>query len=177
MITDLLVIIDSVKGNRGFIVFATTHLPSLLDPALRRPGRFDETISLPLIPKIYSRWTNTRYNFKFLTSKFFKNYWLPSNFNKGITLDLFNSNFNSLNNIIPRLIDSIYLKNEYLLFSNSFLLKRRLHFPSPFPFPLGEGDRRNTKIIIHLISSFTSRKKSIRYNKFSFRFIPSSIKR
>ena len=145
MITDLLVIIDSVKGNRGFIVFATTHLPSLLDPALRRPGRFDETISLPLIPKIYSRWTNTRYNFKFLTSKFFKNYWLPSNFNKGITLDLFNSNFNSLNNIIPRLIDSIYLKNEYLLFSNSFLFKRGLHFPipipssSPSPSPKGRG--------------------------------------
>ncbi len=46
MITDLLVIIDSVRSNRGFVVFATTHVPSLLDPALRRPGRFDETLSL-----------------------------------------------------------------------------------------------------------------------------------
>jgi hypothetical protein len=45
MITDLLVIIDSVKGNRGFVVFATTHIPFVLDPALRRPGRLDETIS------------------------------------------------------------------------------------------------------------------------------------
>ena len=44
MITDLLVIIDSVKGNRGFVVFATTHIPFVLDPALRRPGRLDETI-------------------------------------------------------------------------------------------------------------------------------------
>nr|YP_009185044.1 cell division protein [Characiochloris acuminata]ALO63273.1 cell division protein [Characiochloris acuminata] len=50
MITDLLVIIDSVKGNRGFVVFATTQ-PSVLaslDPALRRPGRLDETIFVPL---------------------------------------------------------------------------------------------------------------------------------
>jgi len=46
MITDLLVIIDSVKGNRGFVVFATTHIPFVLDPALRRPGRLDETIIL-----------------------------------------------------------------------------------------------------------------------------------
>nr|AMN09283.1 cell division protein [Ourococcus multisporus] len=55
MITDLLVIIDSVRSNRGFVVFATTHLPSLLDPALRRPGRLDETISLPLLPNLISR--------------------------------------------------------------------------------------------------------------------------
>ena len=55
MITDLLVIIDSVRSNRGFVVFATTHLPSLLDPALRRPGRLDETISLPLLPNLMSR--------------------------------------------------------------------------------------------------------------------------
>nr|YP_009238428.1 cell division protein [Kirchneriella aperta]AMO00963.1 cell division protein [Kirchneriella aperta] len=55
MITDLLVIIDSVRSNRGFVVFATTHMPSLLDPALRRPGRLDETISLPLLPNLRSR--------------------------------------------------------------------------------------------------------------------------
>lgn len=56
LITDLLVIIDSVKGNRGFVVFATTHVPYILDPALRRPGRFDETLSLPKIPSLLSRW-------------------------------------------------------------------------------------------------------------------------
>jgi SpoVK/Ycf46/Vps4 family AAA+-type ATPase len=55
MITDLLVIIDSVRSNRGFVVFATTHLPSLLDPALRRPGRFDETISLAQSPNFLKR--------------------------------------------------------------------------------------------------------------------------
>jgi hypothetical protein len=47
MITDLLVIVDSVRSNRGFVVFATTPIPSVLDPALRRPGRFDETLCLP----------------------------------------------------------------------------------------------------------------------------------
>nr|YP_009364134.1 cell division protein [Hydrodictyon reticulatum]AQU64496.1 cell division protein [Hydrodictyon reticulatum] len=57
MITDLLVIIDGVRSNRGFVVFATTHLPSILDPALRRPGRFDETISLPLLPNLTNRWS------------------------------------------------------------------------------------------------------------------------
>ena len=114
MITDLLIIIDSVKGNRGFIVFGTTHLPALLDPALRRPGRFDETIALPLLPKLYSRWANTSYNFKYLTSQFFKNYWLPSNFNKGITLDLFNLNYNLSKNLVSKLIDQIYLKNGAL---------------------------------------------------------------
>jgi hypothetical protein len=54
MITDLLVIIDSVKGNRGFVVFATTHIPFVLDPALRRPGRFDETINFSLTSKNHS---------------------------------------------------------------------------------------------------------------------------
>ena len=54
MITDLLVIIDSVKGNRGFVVFATTHIPFVLDPALRRPGRLDETISFGFSSKSHS---------------------------------------------------------------------------------------------------------------------------
>ncbi len=48
MITDLLVIIDSVRSNKGFVVFATTDTPQILDPALRRPGRLDETLTLPL---------------------------------------------------------------------------------------------------------------------------------
>jgi hypothetical protein len=46
IVVDFLIIMDSVKSNKGFVVFATTHLPSILDPALRRPGRFDETIML-----------------------------------------------------------------------------------------------------------------------------------
>jgi SpoVK/Ycf46/Vps4 family AAA+-type ATPase len=53
MITDLLVIVDSVRSNRGFVVFATTPIPSVLDPALRRPGRFDETLCLPEFSIMY----------------------------------------------------------------------------------------------------------------------------
>lgn len=64
MITDLLVIIDSVRSNRGFVVFATTHLPSLLDPALRRPGRFDETISLAQSPNFLNRFEILKTNFQ-----------------------------------------------------------------------------------------------------------------
>ena len=64
MITDLLVIIDSVRSNRGFVVFATTHLPSLLDPALRRPGRFDETISLSQSPNFLNRFEILKTNFQ-----------------------------------------------------------------------------------------------------------------
>ena len=64
MITDLLVIIDSVRSNRGFVVFATTHLPSLLDPALRRPGRFDETISLSQSPNFINRFEILKTNFQ-----------------------------------------------------------------------------------------------------------------
>jgi SpoVK/Ycf46/Vps4 family AAA+-type ATPase len=55
MITELLVIIDSVRANRGFMIFATTHLPYKLDPALRRPGRLDETLNLGLIPNFKDR--------------------------------------------------------------------------------------------------------------------------
>jgi SpoVK/Ycf46/Vps4 family AAA+-type ATPase len=55
MITDFLVIIDSVRSNRGFVVFGTTHKPSSLDPALRRPGRFDETLSLSRNPTFLNR--------------------------------------------------------------------------------------------------------------------------
>lgn len=55
-ITDLLIIIDSVRAHRGFVVIGTTHIPAILDPALRRPGRFDETLTIPSLPNLWSRW-------------------------------------------------------------------------------------------------------------------------
>ena len=126
MITDLLVIIDSVKGNRGFVVFATTHVPYILDPALRRPGRFDETICLPLISTLFTRWSNYRYNVKCLSTSLFTKYSIPLNttFNKGITLDLFKYNLidqlsstasqggHSSNQSSNELINYIYGKNS-----------------------------------------------------------------
>nr|QKN19220.1 cell division protein [Eudorina elegans] len=68
MITDLLVIIDSVRSNKGFVVFATTDVPHVLDPALRRPGRLDETICLPNI-------SNSAYaNYEIIKSSRLKDY-------------------------------------------------------------------------------------------------------
>jgi hypothetical protein len=68
MITDLLVIIDSVRSNKGFVVFATTDVPHVLDPALRRPGRLDETICLPNI-------SNSTYaNYEIIKSSRLKDY-------------------------------------------------------------------------------------------------------
>jgi hypothetical protein len=118
MITDLLVIIDSVKSNRGFVVFATTHVPYILDPALRRPGRFDETISLPLIPSLYSRWANYRSNVQYLTTSLFKQYSIPLNYSlhKGTTLDLTSYNLLSNNSSqtfpIEKIIQYIYIHSS-----------------------------------------------------------------
>lgn len=70
MITDLLVIIDSVRSNRGFVVFGTTHVPSLLDPALRRPGRFDETLSVPVLPNLTTRFEILRTGLNSYTQMF-----------------------------------------------------------------------------------------------------------
>ncbi len=70
MITDLLVILDNVRSNRGFVVFATTHLPSLLDPALRRPGRFDETLSLDQTSTFLSRFEIFKISFQSSISTF-----------------------------------------------------------------------------------------------------------
>lgn len=70
MITDFLVIIDSVRSNRGFVVFGTTHKPSSLDPALRRPGRFDETLSLSRTPNFQNRFEIFKMNFENSVSTF-----------------------------------------------------------------------------------------------------------
>nr|AYQ94438.1 cell division protein [Chloromonas rosae] len=110
MITDLLVIIDNVRSNRGFVVFATTHTPAILDPALRRPGRLDETIALPFIPKLEHRWEIVKSNviyyspsfFSFSSNKSFFQGIPESGFPLGLTVDLldyglFNDSLSTLN--------------------------------------------------------------------------------
>ena len=74
MITDLLVIIDSVRGNKGFVVFATTDVPHVLDPALRRPGRLDETICMPNISNTSVLSGNSRYEIFKSVNNFDSNY-------------------------------------------------------------------------------------------------------
>nr|AYQ94172.1 cell division protein [Borodinellopsis texensis] len=112
MITDLLVIIDSVKSNRGFVVFATTHVPYVLDPALRRPGRLDETISLPVITTLLNRWEVLKSNFGTFFSKSFS-----SGSSKGTTLDFINTSI-IFNNTFST--STIYkgLHNKFFLLYN-----------------------------------------------------------
>jgi transitional endoplasmic reticulum ATPase len=48
VVAQLLTLMDGLKSRGKVIVIAATNLPNLLDPALRRPGRFDREIMLPV---------------------------------------------------------------------------------------------------------------------------------
>ncbi len=39
---------DGLEDMQGVVVMAATNRPNLLDPALLRPGRFDELVYLPV---------------------------------------------------------------------------------------------------------------------------------
>ncbi|MCX5864488.1 MAG: ATP-dependent zinc metalloprotease FtsH [Deltaproteobacteria bacterium] len=47
-LNQLLVEMDGFEGNAGVIIIAATNRPDILDPALKRPGRFDRQIIVPL---------------------------------------------------------------------------------------------------------------------------------
>lgn len=46
VVAQLLSLMDGLEGRGKVIVIAATNLPDLLDPALRRPGRFDREIEI-----------------------------------------------------------------------------------------------------------------------------------
>ncbi len=48
VVAQLLALMDGLEGRGKVIVIAATNLPNLLDPALRRPGRFDREIVIPI---------------------------------------------------------------------------------------------------------------------------------
>ena len=48
MVAQLLALMDGLSQRQHVIVLAATNLPNALDPALRRPGRFDREISIPI---------------------------------------------------------------------------------------------------------------------------------
>src|SRR6202041_3608900 len=48
VVAQLLALMDGLSQRRNVIVIAATNLPNALDPALRRPGRFDREISISI---------------------------------------------------------------------------------------------------------------------------------
>ncbi|HEY4482374.1 MAG TPA: CDC48 family AAA ATPase [Candidatus Brocadiaceae bacterium] len=56
VVAQLLALMDGLDNRGHVIVIAATNIPGALDPALRRPGRFDREISIP-IPDKNSRLT------------------------------------------------------------------------------------------------------------------------
>lgn len=48
VVAQLLAVMDGLSQRQHVIVLAATNLPNMLDPALRRPGRFDREISIPI---------------------------------------------------------------------------------------------------------------------------------
>jgi len=48
VVAQLLALMDGLTRRQNVIVIAATNLPNALDPALRRPGRFDREITIPI---------------------------------------------------------------------------------------------------------------------------------
>lgn len=48
VVAQLLALMDGLTKRQNLIVIAATNLPNVLDPALRRPGRFDREIAIPI---------------------------------------------------------------------------------------------------------------------------------
>jgi len=48
VVAQLLALMDGLTKRQNVIVIAATNLPNILDPALRRPGRFDREIAIPI---------------------------------------------------------------------------------------------------------------------------------
>ena len=48
VVAQLLALMDGLTKRQNVIVIGATNLPNALDPALRRPGRFDREIAIPI---------------------------------------------------------------------------------------------------------------------------------
>jgi transitional endoplasmic reticulum ATPase len=48
VVAQLLALMDGLNRRANIVVLAATNLPNNLDPALRRPGRFDREITIPI---------------------------------------------------------------------------------------------------------------------------------
>ena len=52
VVAQLLALMDGLNKRQHLVVIAATNLPNMLDPALRRPGRFDREIAIPIPDRI-----------------------------------------------------------------------------------------------------------------------------
>jgi transitional endoplasmic reticulum ATPase len=52
VVAQLLALMDGLNKRQHLIVIAATNLPNMLDPALRRPGRFDREIAIPIPDRV-----------------------------------------------------------------------------------------------------------------------------
>ncbi len=48
VVAQLLALMDGLESRGNLIVIGATNIPNVLDPALRRPGRFDREIGIPI---------------------------------------------------------------------------------------------------------------------------------
>ena len=48
VVAQLLALMDGLTRRQNVVVIAATNIPNALDPALRRPGRFDREITIPI---------------------------------------------------------------------------------------------------------------------------------
>lgn len=51
VVAQLLALMDGLNRRSNVIVIAATNLPNNIDPALRRPGRFDREIAIPILDR------------------------------------------------------------------------------------------------------------------------------
>ncbi|MGI6252362.1 MAG: CDC48 family AAA ATPase [Aminivibrio sp.] len=51
VVAQLLALLDGLESRGQIVVIGATNIPNTLDPALRRPGRFDREISIPIPDK------------------------------------------------------------------------------------------------------------------------------
>ncbi|MBI4690606.1 MAG: CDC48 family AAA ATPase [Nitrospirae bacterium] len=51
VVAQLLALMDGLESRGQIIVIAATNIPNVIDPAVRRPGRFDREISVPIPDK------------------------------------------------------------------------------------------------------------------------------
>nr|BCA78173.1 cell division protein [Astrephomene gubernaculifera] len=194
MITDLLVIIDSVRSNNGFVVFATTDVPHVLDPALRRPGRLDETICLPNINNSTLLKFKTNYeiiksvkagkipylihtNFSVLTNSYTKKL--------NLTVNLNDYNKNLLPNVLGSPLTSQKYGLNYALISHSKILKIKNNFNKESTRYLSDSSilqiKNKTKAVVYyevgkvLLKYYLNNKNSFVSNIISSNFGIKSI--